>query len=61
MMEAAHALFANHGWQVRFDSTIPAGASTCHFTVWKATEDERVQWEEYSRLLEAKALVRRRA
>lgn len=59
MMEAAEALFASHGWQVRFDSTIPAGASTCHFTVWKATADERVQWEEYSRLLEAKALVRR--
>jgi len=46
------------GFEVRFDSTIPAGAPTCHFTMWKASDDERARWGEYTRLLEAKALVR---
>jgi len=60
MIEAAqeHALGA--GWQVKFDSTIPAGAPTCHFTVWKASEAEAAEWNRYSELLEAKALTRKR-
>jgi hypothetical protein len=53
-----HGLAA--GWQVRFDSTIPAGAKTCHFTLWKATDEERAAWDSYSQLLEAKALTRHR-
>jgi hypothetical protein len=43
---------------VRFDSTIPAGAETCHFTMWRATEDEKAEWQKYTQLLEEKALVR---
>jgi hypothetical protein len=60
MIEAAqeHSLAA--GWQVRFDSTIPAGAPTCHFTLWKASDDEQQKWNAYSQLLEAKALTRSR-
>jgi hypothetical protein len=58
MIEAAqeHALSKN--WQVRFDSTIPAGAQTCHFTLWTATDEEARAWNQYSQLLEAKALTR---
>jgi hypothetical protein len=39
-----------------FDSTIPAGAPTCHFTMWKADEAEKSQWATYTSLLERKAL-----
>ncbi len=45
-------------FEVRFDSTIPSGAPTCHFTMWNASEGEREQWQAYTRVLERKALVR---
>ena len=32
--EHAHA----SGFDIRFDSTIPAGGPTCHFTMWRATD-----------------------
>jgi len=60
MLEAAGELAVAKNWQVKFDSTIPAGAPTCHFTVWKATEEENREWNAYSQLLEAKALNRKR-
>lgn len=60
MIAAAQAHGLAAGWQVRFDSTIPAGATTCHFTLWKATDEERAAWDSYSQLLEAKALTRKR-
>ena len=43
-------------WQVRFSQTIPAGAKTCHFMLWRAPDDEKSQWEKYSEQLETKAL-----
>jgi hypothetical protein len=49
------------GFEVRFDTTIPSGAETCHFTLWKATDDEKRQWQEYTALLDEKALVRAKA
>ena len=58
MIDAAQQFAGRFGFQVRFDSTIPAGAETCHFTMWKPDENEKARWEEYTRLLEAKALVR---
>jgi hypothetical protein len=58
MIDAAEELSQKFGFQVRFDSTIPAGAPTCHFTLWKASDEERAQWEAYTRLIEAKALAR---
>jgi hypothetical protein len=60
MVDAAQEYAGRFGFQVRFDSTIPAGAPTCHFTLWKPTEDEKARWDEYTKLLEAKALVRAR-
>jgi hypothetical protein len=66
MIDAA-AEFARGGpgrpgfpFQVRFDSTIPAGASTCHFTMWKASDEERSDWQAYTRALEEKALAHAR-
>ena len=58
MLAAAHEHSLGRGWQVRFDSTIPAGAQTCHFTMWDASDEERRAWDGYSQLLEAKALTR---
>jgi hypothetical protein len=58
MIDAAREFAQNLGFDVRFDTTIPSGAPTCHFTVWKATDAEKAKWDEYTTLLEAKALVR---
>jgi hypothetical protein len=64
MIDAATEYAKAHGFpmefEVRFDTTIPSGAPTCHFTLWRATGDERVQWQAYTHLLEAKAIVRAR-
>jgi hypothetical protein len=58
MIDAARQFADKLGFDVRFDTTIPGGAKTCHFTLWKATDQEKAQWSEYTSLLEAKALVR---
>lgn len=60
LLQAAYEHSLDRGWQVRFDSTIPAGAKTCHFTMWDASDEERRAWDGYSQLLEAKALTRQR-
>jgi hypothetical protein len=60
MIDAAAEFARMQGLQVKFDSTIPSGAPTCHFTLWRASEDEKQEWGSYTRLLEAKALVRAR-
>jgi hypothetical protein len=58
MIDAAREFTGRFGFEVRFDTTIPAGAPTCHFTMWQATDAEREQWGKYTQLLEAKALDR---
>jgi hypothetical protein len=58
MLESAGEVTARRGWTVRFDSTIPAGAPTCHFTMWKASDEERERWREDTELIEARALRR---
>jgi hypothetical protein len=60
MIAAAQEHTLGKGWQVKFDSTIPAGAPTCHFTLWRATDEEARAWDAYSQTLEAKALTRKR-
>jgi len=56
MMEALREFGEAEGFEVRFDSTIPAGAPTCHFTVWRASEEESSAWERYTEMLEEKGL-----
>lgn len=56
MIDAARDYMGEQGFQMRFDTTIPAGADTCHFTLWRATEGEAKAWAEYTAKLEAKAL-----
>ena len=56
MIEAAQEHGKRFGFEVRFDSTIPAGAETSHFTLWKPDADEKTQWDGYTQLLNKKAL-----
>jgi hypothetical protein len=58
MIDAAREVSQKWGFEVRFDTTIPAGAKTCHFTMWKPNEQEKAEWENYTQLIEAKALAR---
>jgi hypothetical protein len=44
------------GWQVKFTCTIPSGARVCNFVFWRASDDEKADWELYSRKLERRAL-----
>ncbi len=46
------------GFDVACDSTIPAGAPTCHFHMWRAKEGDAEAWASYSRTLEDRALGR---
>lgn len=62
MIDAAREKFPDRDWfQVRFDSTIPAGAPTCHFTLWRATPEENEAWEAYTHLINEKALEKARS
>ncbi|MBY8978798.1 MAG: hypothetical protein KGD72_00275 [Candidatus Lokiarchaeota archaeon] len=45
-----------HEYQVEFKTTIPAGAKTCLFHITKKNPNEKDKWEEYSEVLEKKAL-----
>lgn len=56
MIEAAREFSKFWDFEVRFDDTIPAGARTCHFTLWRAKESEKAEWERQTRLIELKAL-----
>jgi hypothetical protein len=56
MIDAAREFGERFGFDVRFDTTIPSGAKTCHFTMWKATEEEKAAWGQYTKKLEQKAL-----
>ncbi len=59
MIDALKEFFGMTGdfqaFQVRFDSTIPAGAPTCHFTIWRSSGSGE-EWDQVTRLLEEKAL-----
>lgn len=43
-------------WQVKFTCTIPAGAKVCNFIFWKASAEEKTEWEQYTSKLEKRAL-----
>jgi len=62
MLEAAREVGGTRGWEVRFDTTIPSGGATCHFTVWKPEEGdpERDRWNGLTQLIEVEALRRAR-
>ncbi|MFX0076610.1 MAG: L-2-amino-thiazoline-4-carboxylic acid hydrolase [Candidatus Hermodarchaeota archaeon] len=43
-------------YQIEFRKTIPAGADTCLFEITKKKLNEKDKWEEYSKILEQRAL-----
>ena len=44
---------------LRFDD--PRRRADCHFTMWKASDEEAAQWQGYTRVLERKAIAHARA
>lgn len=46
----------SNNFQVEFKTTIPAGAETCFFEITKKKQDQSDKWEDYSKILEKKAL-----
>jgi hypothetical protein len=56
MTEAFRDHAQSFGFDVRFDSTIPAGAPTCHFTMWRATPGQPAAWPDYTDHINRKAL-----
>jgi hypothetical protein len=58
MLDAAREVAPTFDFEVRFDTTIPSGAPTCHFTMWKPTPEERDRWQGTTKLIEDKALAR---
>lgn len=56
MIDAAREKSTMKDWQVKFTATIPAGADKCHFEIWKATDEEKSEWQRYSEQLDEKAL-----
>lgn len=56
MIDAAQDFAGRFNFEVRFDSTIPAGAPTCHFTMWRGGEGESQAWQAYTAAIERKAL-----
>jgi len=59
MLEALEETGLANDFQIRFDCTIPSGAATCHFTLWRGSADGKKAWEEYTRQLETKALAKK--
>lgn len=56
MLEALKEFGTAENFQVRFDTTIPAGAPTCHFTMWKTSDAAGVEWQQLTHQIELKAL-----
>ena len=56
MLDALRERGWQKDWQVRFTQTIPAGADTCRFVIWRAPDEEKMEWERYTEQLEKKAL-----
>lgn len=56
MIDAAQECAGRFGFEVRFDFTIPAGAPTCHFTMWQGDAQDSAAWKQYTAALEKKAL-----
>jgi len=46
----------SNDFQVEFKTTIPAGAQTCLFEITKKKQEQSDKWEDYSKILEKKAL-----
>lgn len=58
MLQAGRALFGDGGLDVAFATTIPSGASTCHFDIVSRQPGAGDAWTDYSDRLRERALRR---
>jgi hypothetical protein len=58
MIDAARDIVKRFSFDVRFDFTIPAGAPTCHFTMWRGRDAEGNAWREHTSQIERRAIER---
>ncbi len=57
MIDALVEFNPRFAFDVQFDSTIPAGAPTCHFRMWqRATDGAPAQWQTDTQMIDVKAL-----
>lgn len=56
MISAGRALFGERGFDVRFETTIPSGAPTCHFEIYRKADMSHDDWNDYSERLRERAL-----
>jgi hypothetical protein len=56
MLDASRAIFGERGLDVRFTSTIPSGARTCHFDIFPKENTADDDWSSYSDQLRGRAL-----
>jgi hypothetical protein len=56
MIDAAREKAGEFGFEVRFDTTIPSGAPTCHFTMWTPDAEEKDVWAKMTTQLDKKAI-----
>ena len=61
MIDALRDCGKDFGFEVRFDTTMPAGGKTCHFTLWRGSDDEKDAWDRYTEAINKKALERARS
>ena len=59
MIDAAKEFMHDLNFDLKIDSTIPAGADCCHFRLTR-TDADPTQWAEDTALIDAKALLKRR-
>jgi len=56
MIAAGRRAFGSSMFDVRFTSTIPSGASVCHFDMFPKSDEQSDEWNEYSERLRSRAL-----
>lgn len=60
ILDAARDFAKSNGrdvaWDLAFRTTIPAGAETCYFELWRGGHDDGGKWAEYTKFIEEKAL-----
>jgi hypothetical protein len=56
IFDALEEFGRGQGFQMRFDTTIPANGGTCHFTAWHTGETENQEWNDGTQRIELKAL-----
>jgi len=57
-MDYAAAQGRNITWDVAFETTIPSGAATCRFELYRGDSDKARRWSMMTKMIEEKAIER---